>query len=124
MPSRNYMDLIVWQRAMDMAEDAYRCTNGFPVDERYGLRAQTRRAVTSIPSNVAEGQGRRTSGEFRQALSIANGSRCEFETQVRLATRLGYVTAADSARLLERSAEVGRLLSGLVRGVGAHRGQE
>ncbi len=124
MSSRNYRDLIVWQKSMDMAEDVYRSTRTFPVEERYGMTAQLRRAAVSVPSNIAEGQGRRTAGEFRQALSVENGSRCEIETQVDLATRLGYLGPDVSARLMSQAEEVGRLLTGLVRGVAQHRGQE
>ncbi len=122
MPVRNYTDLIVWQKAMDMVEDAYHCSRTFPVEERYGLTAQLRRAATSIPSNIAEGQGRRTAGEFRNALSIANGSLREFETQVLLATRLAFLSETDSCRLMQQASEVGRLIAGLSRAISVHRG--
>ncbi len=123
MAARDYRDLVAWQKAMDMVEDAYRSSRGFPSDERYGLTAQLRRAAASVPANIAEGQGRRTVGEFRQALSVANGSLREFETHVMLAARLSILPTNDSERLLLRAAEVGRLVSGLARGISVHRGQ-
>lgn len=123
MATRDYRDLVAWQKAMDMVEDAYRSSRALPADERYGLTAQMRRAAVSVPANIAEGQGRRTTGEFRQALSVAHGSLREFETHVMLALRLAMLSQPDSDRLLQRAAEVGRLISGLARGIVAHRGQ-
>jgi four helix bundle protein len=73
----SYQDLIAWQKAMDLAEDTYKATRGFPKDELSGLRSQLRRAVVSVPSNIAEGQGRLTPGEFKQFLVHARGSLLE-----------------------------------------------
>ncbi len=71
MPVKSYRDLIVWQKAMDVVENVYRTTQSFPKEELYGLTQQVRRAVVSVPSNVAEGQGRRSTKEFLNHLSIA-----------------------------------------------------
>ena len=78
----SYPDLIAWRKAMDLAEETYKATRGFPKDELSGLRSQLRRAVVSVPSNIAEGQGRLTPGEFKQFLVHARGSLLETETQI------------------------------------------
>jgi four helix bundle protein len=110
---KNYSDLIAWQRAMDFVEDVYRATKTFPKEELYGLTNQLRRCSVSIPSNIAEGQGRRTGAEFAHRLSIAHGSVREAETQLLIAKRLGYLKAEETERLLDRAAEIGRLITGL-----------
>jgi four helix bundle protein len=112
--SHRYQDLIVWQRAMAMAEEAYAITRSFPQDERFGLRSQIRRAGVSVPSNIAEGQGRLTRGEFKNFLGQARGSLYELETQGQLAIRLGYTGEAEISRLLDLASEVNRLLNGLI----------
>ncbi len=85
MPARNYADLIAWQKAMDLVEETYRVSARFPKEEIYGLTSQLRRSAVSIPSNIAEGQGRRTKQEFTHYLSIAYGSLRELETQILIA---------------------------------------
>lgn len=90
MPVRNYTDLIAWQKAMDFVHRVYALTSGFPGDERFGLTSQLRRAAVSIPSNIAEGEGRETPGDFIRFLAIAHGSLREVETQLRISQRLGY----------------------------------
>ncbi len=111
-PVRSYKDLIVWQKSMDLVADVYRVTQHFPKEEIYGLTSQIRRAAVSIPSNIAEGQGRLTRGEFRQSLGHSRGSLFETETQLLIAERLDYVL--DPEPLLDRTAEIGRLLNGLL----------
>ncbi len=113
MAGRNYQDLIAWQKAMDLAEAVYEATGGFPLEERYGLTSQLRRASVSIPSNIAEGQGRGTKLDFRRLLRIAHGSLREVETQVILARRLGFLQEHQGQKLLSISGEVGRLVTGL-----------
>ena len=113
MPSRNYTDLIAWQKAMDLVEATYRATATLPSDEKNGLSAQMRRAAVSIPSNIAEGQGRRTDGEFLNQLSVAHGSVRELETHVMLARRLEFFETAVVNELLQQLSEVGRLVTGL-----------
>jgi four helix bundle protein len=102
---------------MDFAEEIYMATRGFPKDELYGLTSQLRRAVISIPSNIAEGQGRLTPGEFKQFLGHARGSLLESETQILMAGRLHYLQEEQSGRLLKLSAELGRILNGLIASV-------
>jgi four helix bundle protein len=113
MAGKNYQDLVAWQRAMDLAVAVYEQTADFPKDERFGLVTQMRKAAVSIPSNIAEGQGRRSRGAFCQHLSIAHGSLRELETQVLLAGRLRFIPDAAVQKLLLQSAEVGRLITGL-----------
>jgi four helix bundle protein len=87
---QSFRDLLLWQRAMQSTEAIYLLTHDFPRDELYGLTSQIRRAAVSIPSNIAEGQGRGGHGEFRQFLLFARGSSCEIETQLEIARRLGF----------------------------------
>jgi len=110
-----YKDLDTWKQAMDLVEQCYRLSKGFPRDERFGLTSQLRRAAVSIPSNVAEGHCRRQTRVYAHHVSIALGSHGELETLVELATRLGYLLATDRHALQERCDSVGRLLSGLFR---------
>jgi len=120
MPSRNYRDLIAWQKAMDLAVEVYRKSGLFPRVEIYGLTAHMRRAAVSIPSNIAEGQGRGSDAEFVRFLRIAHGSLNELETQFMLAERLSYLDGRIVLLLLDLTAEVGRLLNGLVRAKEKH----
>jgi len=113
MAERNYTDLIAWQKSMGLAQELYRATARFPKEEMYGLTSQLRRAAVSVPSNIAEGQGRRTTGAFLQHLSIAHGSLRETETQMLLAARLGYLSDKAAASLMKQAGEVGRLITGL-----------
>ncbi len=109
---RDYKDLTVWQKAIDLVADAYRATREFPKEEVYGLTSQLRRCAISVPSNIAEGQGRLTRGEFRQFLGHAKGSLAELETQLIIAEKLGYLKAPQA--LIDQLAEVARLLNGLL----------
>jgi len=115
MSGKNYTDLILWQKAMGFVEEVYRVSSRFPREEVYGLTAQIRRAAVSIPSNVAEGQGRRSRRDFRRFLRVAHGSLREAETQIVLAERLHYLSPDDRIALLRLSSEIGRLLNGLAR---------
>ena len=114
MKVKNYQELIVWQRAMDLVEDVYKASREFPREEIYALTSQIRRAAVSIPSNIAEGQGRRTTADFLRHLSIAYGSLCEVETQILIAQRLRYVAQEKTENVLSRAGEVGRILNGLI----------
>jgi four helix bundle protein len=115
MGSQSFEDLIVWQKAMDLTTEIYQLTAAFPVEEKYGLKSQLRRAVASIPSNIAEGQGRRTAGEFLNLLSVASGSLAECQTQLYLALRLRLIEQHDCAKLITMTKEIGRLLGGLMK---------
>jgi four helix bundle protein len=114
-PIQSYRDLIVWKKSMAFVAEIYRTTESWPKTELYGLISQIRRAAVSIPSNIAEGQARLSTGEFRQFLGQARGSLMEVETQILLAAELGYLKPHESDFLLERTAEIGRMLSGLLR---------
>jgi four helix bundle protein len=96
----------------------YRETRGFPKEETYGLTGQIRRAAVSVPSNIAEGQGRRLPGEFQHFLRNARGSLLELETQVIMAGNLSYLSNTQVEKLLNQSAEVGRILNGLLAAIG------
>jgi four helix bundle protein len=113
MLSKNYSDLIAWQKAIDLVETIYAVSAAFPREEIYGLTAQIRRSAISIPSNIDEGEGRRTPREFIRFLSIAHGSLRELETQAIIAERLCYLKPERLARVLFACAEVGRLITGL-----------
>jgi four helix bundle protein len=111
--AQSYRDLIVWQRSMDFVVMIYESTCNFPDTEKFGLTSQLRRAAVSIPSNIAEGQGRRTAGEFLNALSIAHGSLREIETQLMLAERLKLIQSKTLESLLNQTTEIGKMLNGL-----------
>ncbi len=113
MPLKSYRDLIAWQKSMDLVQTVYESVRAFPKEEIYGLTSQLKRAVVSVPSNVAEGQGRKSSREFLHHLSIAYGSLMEVETQILIAARLGYLSSDEANRITEQTAEVGRVLNGL-----------
>ncbi len=115
---QSYRQLIAWQKSMRFVADVYRVTRKFPKWELYGLVSQLRRASISVPSNVAEGQGMRSTGEFKHFLGIARGSLLETETQVLLALELQYLSPEDSERLLAESAGVGRIINGLINSLG------
>ena len=114
MKVKNYQELIAWQKAMDLVEDVYKVSRTFPREEIYGLTSQIRRAAVSVPSNIAEGQGRRTTLDFLRHLSIAYGSLREVETQILIAGRLRYLNSANSEQVMQRASEVGKLLNGLM----------
>ena len=114
MTVKCYEDLIVWQLAMKLANTIYRVTSAFPKSETYGLIIQMRRAAVSVPSNIAEGQGRLTRGEFRQFLGTARGSLFELQTQIRIAESMTYLDKTQAATLLNDAFEVGRILNGLL----------
>jgi four helix bundle protein len=101
-------------KAIDLVTHIYQDTASFPREEMFGLTSQIRRAAVSVPSNIAEGQGRLTSGEFCQFLGHARGSLYEAETQLEIAARLEYLPRLHVQRLLERSEEVSRMLNGLL----------
>ncbi len=99
---------------MDLVTAVYQITAAFPKEEIYGLVSQLRRAAVSVPSNIAEGQGRRGRAEFRHFLRQATGSLMELETQIMIAERLRYVSPESAGQILQRSAEVGKILNGLI----------
>jgi four helix bundle protein len=111
---QSYRDLVVWKKSMTLVLDVYRSTQSFPKPETYGLVAQLRRAAVSVPSNIAEGQARLSTAEFKQSLGHARGSLMEVETQILISQELGYLEHDQSEKLLSASAEVGKILNGLL----------
>ena len=116
MKVKCYEELIVWQKAMLLAKLVYRIQKQLPKEEVYGLGDQMRRAVVSIPSNIAEGFGRESDKEFKHFLSIARGSLFEVKTQMQLAESLEYLEISeDVVALID---EVGKLINALMRSLG------
>ena len=110
---KSYRDLMVWQKAMDLAVQVYGLLEFLPKHEDFGLKSQIRRSVASVPANSAEGHGRDPLGDFIHHLSIAKGSLAELETHLLLATRLGYLNEAQSRPSLQSADEISRRLAGL-----------
>lgn len=111
---QSYKELVVWQKSMNLVSEIYEVTRSFPREEIYGLTSQMRRSAVSVPSNIAEGQGRASKGEFIQFLCHARGSLFELETQIILAAKFDYVSREGSERLLAQLTEVARILNGLL----------
>jgi four helix bundle protein len=114
MSAHRYQDLLAWQKAIAFVERVYAITSKLPQEEMFGLKSQMRRSAVSVPSNIAEGQGRATRGEFQQFLGHARGSLYELETQIVVAEKLGFVAAAERDCLLTEARELGRVLNGLI----------
>ncbi len=112
---RDYIDLQVWQRGMELAKAVYQLTQSFPSEEKFGLVSQTRRAAVSVPSNIAEGQARNTTGEFIQFLSHAEGSLAEIDTQLRLAVALGFSQESKMDSTFASIVELQKMLKSLRR---------
>ena len=113
MTIQNYRDLIVWQKAMDLAEEIHRLTKTFPREELYGLTSQIRRAAVSVPSNIAEGHARQSTAEFRNFLSISLGSLAEVDTQQLLAQRFEYLTREQATKATQLMQEIAKMLHSL-----------
>lgn len=110
----SYRDLVVWQKAMELAERLYAATAEFPAQEKYGLVQQMRRAAVSVPSNIAEGHGRRTSRQRYHFLENALGSLFELETQTELSGRLQFIAEADANEIHNTIRGIGRGLTALM----------
>lgn len=113
--STSFKDLVVWKIAIGMVKDIYELTQQFPPSEIYGLTNQIRRAAVSIPSNIAEGQGRNSIKEFRQFLAIALGSLAELETQLIIAMEIGYLTDTVLPELLMTIDRIRKMLRALAK---------
>jgi len=111
---RSYRDLLVWQRAMDVAVATYELSRLYPRDELFGLTSQSRRAAASIAANIAEGYGRSSRPTYAHFLRIAQGSLKELETHLILAERVGVAPVAAAMDLLGSTDELGRMLRGLI----------
>jgi four helix bundle protein len=112
---RNYKDLKVWQKSYQLCLEIYGITKGFPKEETYNLTSQIRRAAVSVPSNIAEGYGRKTTPEYIRSLYIAYGSNCELETQILLSGDLGYVETGKLNKVRDQIGEVERMLKALIK---------
>jgi four helix bundle protein len=112
---RSYKDLIVWQKAMILAKTIYTITKKFPKEEIYGLTSQLRRAAVSVACNIAEGQARNSTGEFKQFLGVSRGSLAETETLILLSNDLNLISSAELEEITKITDEVSKLLSGLLK---------
>ena len=111
---KGYRNLVVWQKAMELAEKVYLVTRNFPEEEIYALTSQARRSAVSVPSNIAEGKGRGTGKEFIQFLRIALGSLYELQTQLELSMRIGYITTTQLNPIDSLALEVEKMLNSLI----------
>ena len=109
----SYRDLKVWRKSMDLVVACYRLTKLFPNQEKYGLVSQLQRAAVSVPSNIAEGHGRKYTNDYLRFLSIANGSLMEVETQIQIAQRLNFINSEECTTILNQTSEISRMLRGL-----------
>ena len=114
MKVQDFKDLVVWQKAKELAIEIYRITTDFPRSEQFGLISQIRRAVVSIPSNIAEGYARQHTREFMQFLFVALSSAAELETQLIISKGLGYTKAESFDKVIDRLKEIQRMLNGLI----------
>lgn len=105
----NLKELKIWNKALELAVEIYKATEKFPREETYGLTSQIRRAAVSVPSNISEGAGRNTKGEFKQFLGIANGSSYEVQTQLMISNRLKLVDDITLERLLKEIDETQKM---------------
>jgi len=115
---KSYKDLLVWQRAIQMTLAIYKLSATFPREEVYGLTSQVRRAAVSVASNIAEGYGRGTRGEYKQFLGMARGSICEVQTQLFIVQELGYGSATLQANALNLSEQVSKMLYSILNKLG------
>ncbi|MGD0912467.1 MAG: four helix bundle protein [Terracidiphilus sp.] len=114
LKAQSFRELVVWQRAMQLTVAIYRITKEFPREELYGLTNQLRRSAVSVPSNIAEGQGRLSIGEFKQFLGIARGSNFELQTQLEIVRALNLGSSAQIDEAERISHEVGKMAYGLI----------
>ena len=112
---KSFKELKVWQKAYQLTLDIYNVSKNFPNEEKFGLTSQIRRAAVSIPSNISEGYGRRTTPDYIRSLYIAYGSNCELETQALLSIDLNYIDSEKQNVLLGKISEVERILKALIK---------
>jgi four helix bundle protein len=113
-PILTYRDLGVWQKGIELVVECYRLSDGFPKSELYGLTSQLRRAAVSVPTNIAEGKGRRSTRSYLHFLDIAYGSLMEVETLLEIAAKLSFLSADTLTALLARTGEIGRMTNALI----------
>ena len=112
---RTYQDLLVWQRSRELVKNVYLLTKEFPAEERYGLTSQTQRAAISVPSNIAEGFGRKSNQEFKRFLLISFGSLTELQTQITLAGDLEYIKDQEVQSINNEIDEICKMINGLLK---------
>jgi four helix bundle protein len=112
--TRYFRDLLVWQKAMELARQVYLQTEEFPKAETFGLRMQMRRSAVSVASHIAEGHGKLTDAEFRRSLGSARGALYEFETQSDLARDMGFLSTDSAKQLFDLATETAKLMNGLL----------
>ncbi|HNQ63754.1 MAG TPA: four helix bundle protein [Syntrophorhabdaceae bacterium] len=112
---KSFKELAVWQKSYELCLEIYKLTKIFPDDEKYGLTSQMRRSAVSVPSNIAEGYGRKTTLEYIHSLYIAYGSICELETQILLSIDLDYITPGKAIEARDRLSEVERMIKALIK---------
>jgi four helix bundle protein len=110
----SYRDLLIWKKSMELIVDIYKVSAKFPKEEIYGLTSQIRRASISVPSNIAEGYGRRSTGDYKRFLNIALGSLFEFQTQLEVSKRLNYLEENEFEPLNNLSIEIERMTNSLI----------
>ncbi|HBR18590.1 MAG: four helix bundle protein [Deltaproteobacteria bacterium RIFCSPLOWO2_12_FULL_43_16] len=111
---KSYRELLIWQKGIELVKEIYRLTKIFPKEEIYALCGQLRRSAVSVPSNIAEGQARQHTGEFKQFLFVALGSLAELDTQLVVANILGYLTSKELDKMSERIEELRKMTRGLI----------
>jgi len=116
---KTYRDLVVWQKAVDLVTEIYKITAQFPKEELYGLTSQVRRSAISVPSNIAEGYGRKSTNDYLRFLQISLGSLYELQTQLTIAQNLAFISDGASKAIYELSREIERMLSSLINKIGS-----
>ena len=116
--AKNYRDLVVWKRSIELVKETYKLMRFLPKEETYALSNQIRRAVVSIPSNIAEGNGRASTKDYALFLSMARGSKYELETQLLICVELNYLTQEQIAYAMNLSEEIGRMLNVIIAKLG------
>lgn len=113
----SFRDLLVWQKSMILVTEIYTITQTFPLTEQYGLTSQMRRCAVSIPSNIAEGYGRNSTGDYKRFLQISVGSTFELQTQIEIAYNLKFITKEVFEGIIEKTKELDRMLLSLIKKV-------
>jgi len=114
---KTHKDLLVWQKSMELVTEIYKVTKEFPKEEIYGITSQIRRSAISVPSNIAEGAGRKSTKEFKQFLFIALGSLSELETQVIIAKNLNYIDEETNVKINNEIVTLIKMIASLIRSV-------
>ena len=117
---KSFKDLEIWQKGIELVVDIYKTTKNFPKDELYSLTSQLKRAAVSIPSNIAEGCGRHYTAEYKQFLYVTIGSCAEVQTQLIIASKLGYLKDCNAKNLLDRTEEISKMTMGLIKKLSEH----